>query len=163
MHWIVGNHAERSAFDAHQRRDHANTKAAAEFEHRIGVKEGLDDLAYIVDAPAIFWNQMAKFALVRAVPIGDRALKIAEIALRFGHGFDFVSDEEIYDSGGFEHRSRPDLTRFKNTEAATFDHGRTAHAEIRILGGDDDVRTTCEGRAASEAESRNDTHPRYFA
>ena len=69
MHRIVGDQAERRAFDADQRRDHAGREFGAQLQHRAGVGERRDHLAALIDAQAVLRDEVAQLLLVRRIPL----------------------------------------------------------------------------------------------
>ena len=160
MHGVIRDQSQCSALDANECGDHANAVRAPEFENRAFITQGFDDFTHIVDSPSVFGNQMTQLALIVASPILGRALEIGQITFGGRDGFDLVFDEQIDDAGGFEKRGRSDFLRVVNPESSAFDHGWSAHAKARVLSGNDDVGTACEGRTASEAESRDDADAR---
>ena len=58
---------------------------------------------------------------------------------------------------------RPDLLRLVHAETAALDHRRPAHADARVLGGDDDVAAAEQRGVAGEAVARRDAHQRHEA
>ena len=90
MHRVVGDEAERMTFDAHQRRDHAGREFRAQFEHGTRIGQRRDHLADVVDAQAVFRDQVAQCFLIGRVPFRNRTLEIGEIFLRGGDGLRFV-------------------------------------------------------------------------
>jgi len=80
---IVGDDADRAAFDAREAVIMPGPELSAEFQPRAVIGERLDHASDVVDAQTVFWNGAAKQALVRAGPIGSRALEIGgDIAWR---------------------------------------------------------------------------------
>src|SRR5207302_397309 len=59
---------------------------------------------------------------------------------------------------GHLHRHRPDLLRAEDAEAAALDHGGSAHADVRVGGGDDHVAAAQDGGVAREAAAGVDSH-----
>ena len=138
---VVGDQPERPTLNAQERRDHAHTEARAQFEHRSGVGQRIDDAADVISAQPVFRHRLPQQALIGAGPLVDPALEIGEILLRGGDAFGFVIDQNIDDAIGRLHRHRADVLGPEHAEAAAFDHRRAAHADVRGLIGDDDVAT----------------------
>src|SRR5262245_65129129 len=65
-------------------------------------------------------------------------------------------DEDVDHAVRRLNRRRPDLLRPEHPETAALDHGRTTHADVRILRRDDDVAAPEQCRIAGEAATRND-------
>ena len=76
MHGIVRDEADRPPFDTDQRGDHAEAEMAAQFQHRAGIGECLDDGAHVVNAQAILGNDGAQQALIGAYPVANFSLEI---------------------------------------------------------------------------------------
>ena len=70
VHRIVGDDADGLALDARQRGDHAGTEAPRELEHRVGVRQRFDDIAYVIDTEAVLRDCRAEQPLIRALPVG---------------------------------------------------------------------------------------------
>ena len=133
MLWIVGDQAERLALDADEGGDHADAEIAADFEHRALVGEQIDHGADVVDAQAVFRDRPPQQALVRRLPVGDRALKVRQIFLRRGRRFRLVLDQDVDDAVRRLERHRPDFGRMVDAEPAALDHRRAAHADRGVL------------------------------
>ena len=74
-----------------------------------------------------------------------------------------VGDDDVDDAVGALHVDRADLGGLEHAEAAAFDHRRSAHADVRVLGGDHDVATAEDRGIAGEAVARVDADERHRA
>jgi hypothetical protein len=158
---VVGDHAERAAFNADKCRDHPDAELRSKLENGVGVGQAVDGGAHVVDAETVLRDHVAQERLVGRAPIALRALEVGEVLLGGGDGFDLVGHRDVDDAVGHLHRHGADLGGFVHAEPAAFDHGRPAHPDVRVGGGDDDVAAAEDGSVAGEAVARVDGDERY--
>ncbi len=127
---VVRDDADRPAFDAGEGNDHALPESPANFEDTAAVGHRRDDVARVVDAETVLRDDVAKRPLIGGVPLLQRPLEVGEVLLRDGHGFGFVFDGDIDHAVGDLDVHRADVFRGEDAEAAAFDHGRAAHADV---------------------------------
>src|SRR5579871_329244 len=160
---IVGEEAKRPPFDADQGGDHRLAELGSQLEHRAFVSEQMYQLADIVDAQPVLRDDAAQPALVDGAPVGERALEVGEILLGETNRVRLVVGEDVDDAVRLLHADRPDLFGAEDAEPAALDHGRSAHADRGVLGGDNDVATAEHRRVAGEAAARGDADHRRRA
>ena len=68
MHRIVRDQPERPTLDSDQRGDHPEAEVAAQFEHRAGIGQRLDDLAHIINAQPVLRNDRCAGCAGRRTP-----------------------------------------------------------------------------------------------
>ena len=61
------------------------------------------------------------------------------------------------------HRAGADLFGLEHAQATAFDHGRTTHADVAVLRGDDHIAATQKRRVACKAAPRHHAHHRHAA
>jgi hypothetical protein len=155
---IVGEDAHRTPLHPDQSGNHSRRETRAKLEDRPGVGQYLEHAAHVIGAPPIFGDTVTEQRLVSTCPIRHRALKVGEVALCRYDGAGFVVREEVDHSVGNLDAQRADLVGSVNPQTPAFDHGRTAHSDVGIRGGDDDIATAEKGGIACEAPSRNDPY-----
>ena len=160
---IVGDQAERLAFNAHQGGDHAGGKRPAQFQHRTGIGQCLDDPAHVIDAGAFFRNAVPQLPRVRRLPVRHRALEIGQVLFGHGHRLGFIADSHIHYPVGRLHTDRPHLFRRKAPQTTAFDHGRPGHTNGGIFCGDDHIAATQQGGVTGKAATRTDAHQWHLA
>ncbi len=160
---IIGDAAERTAFDADQRGDNAGAERGAQFEHRIRVRQRVEDRAHVVAAQAVLGNRVAQVAWVFGLPGMCGALEVGQVAARGLDGGLLVVDHDIDHAIGRLHGNRPDFLGRVHAEPAAFDHGRAAHADGRAARGDDHIRAAEQRRIAGEAAAVHDADQRHLA
>ena len=163
MRRVVGQQAKRPAFDADQRGNQPRGKRAAQLQHAVGVGQGGDHLADVIHAQAVFRDQLAQLALVAALPVGQRALEIAQVLLGHLHGGGLVGHLHVDHAVGALHADWADLLGREATQAAALDHRRPGHADSRVLGGDNHVAAAEQGGVAGEAAPGHHAHQRHQA
>ena len=158
MVWVVGNDTHRPTFNAGQGCYHAQTKASTQFQDRIRIEHGMDHLTNVVDAKAVFRNDLPQMPLIGTIPFLDKTLEIAEILLG---GFDrllLVLDGNIHDAIWHLDRHGSDFFGAEHSKATAFDHGRSTHANSRIFRCNDYIATTQNNRIASKTPAGSDTY-----
>ena len=104
---------------------------------------------------------MPEQVLVGTRPLLDLPAEVREILLRHRDGRRVIVDCDVDDPVGDLCLERPDLTGLVHTEAAAFDHRRTAHRDVRAGDADDDVAAPEDGCVPGEAEPRRDPDERH--
>ena len=77
-------------------------------------------------------------------------------------GVGLVCGDDVDDSVGRVHRDRADVLGPVLSEAPAFDHGRTAHADVRLRGGEDDIADSRQSGVAGEAAAGHDGDERQL-
>ena len=160
---VVGHHADRASFDACQRRDATRPPAASQLHHRIHIAELVDDVAHVVGPQAILGHQVPQFALVVALPLVDSALEVRQVLLGGHDRLGLVFHQHIDHAVGPLHVDRADFLGTEHAQAAAFDHGGAADADVRALGRDDHVAAAQQHRVARKAATVGDAHERHQA
>ena len=134
---------------------------AAEFQHRVGIGQGLDELADVVHPQTVLGHNPAQQPLVGALPVGNRALEVGQIFPGHPDGLGLIPDCDIDHSVSHLDIQRPDLFRAEDAEAAALNHGRTAHADVGALGGNNHVTAAQNDRIAGKAAARGHSDQRH--
>ena len=124
---------------------------------RADVRDPVNDVPHIVVAQPVFRHHETQFARIRGFPGIQRALKVAKILLRHGHGFGLVAHGDIHHTVRHLHIHGPDFFRLEDAQAPALDHGRAADADVGPSGRDDDVATGQQHGIARKAPARRDT------
>ncbi len=131
---------------------------AAELQDRVGVGQGVDHLADVVDPQSVLGHQVAQQPLVGALPVGERTLEVRQVLPGHPHRLGLVRHRDVDHTVGNLHRHRPDLFRTEDPESAALDHGRSADPDVGALGGDDHVAAAEQHRVAGEAAAIGHTN-----
>ena len=158
---IVGDQAEGLAFDADQRGNQPRRELAAQLQHAAGVGQAGDDLADVVDAQAVFRDQVAQLALVCTLPVGLLALEVGQVLLGDLHRLGFVFHQHVDHPVGALHAAGADFLGLVAAQAATFDHRRAGHADAGVTGGDDHIAAAEQRGVAGEAAPGHHAHGRH--
>ena len=129
-------------------------EARPQLEHRARRRPGPSiDRAHVVDpAAGSRGSTCAQQALVGARPTSStRPWKYDRYCLATRDRLGLVGHDDVDDAVGDLHVDRADRLGREHAEPAALDHGRAAHADVRALGGDDDVAAAEEGGVAGEA------------
>ena len=127
------------------------TELATEFEHRADVEQRIDRAVHVVRPQPVDGDDVADLLVRRRLPRQGAALEIRQVLLRRRDGRGFVGHHDVDDAVGALDLDRADLGRLVQAEPATLDHRRTAHPDVRVLGGDHHVAATEDRRIAGEA------------
>ena len=130
---------------------------AADLQHGTVVEHGVDHLAHVVDAQPVLGHDVTQPALIRARPVAQPPLEVRQVLL--GHlerRRSSSRDCDVDDTVRHLDRHGPDLVGPVYAEPAAFDHGRAAHADVGVLGGDHHVAATEDDGVAGEAPSGGD-------
>ena len=161
---VVGDRRRLGALRRGQRGDHPDAELRPQLEHRAGVGQRLDDLAHVVDAQAVLGDDVAQ----------QRAGRRTSHS-RAGPGSTTGTASR---PRPLRPRRRPRCRRRRwapardigptssgceHAEPAAFDHRRAAHADVRVLGRDDDVAAAEQRGVAGEAAPRVDADQRHQA
>ena len=160
---VVGHHADRTTLDTCQRRHTARSPAAAQLHHRVDIAELVDDVAHVVGPQAILGHQVAQLPLVVALPFVDGALEVRQVLLGGHDRLGFVGHQHIDHAVGPLHVDRADFFGTEHAQAAAFDHGGAADADVRALGRDDHIAAAQQHRIARKAAAVGDAHQRHQA
>src|SRR5271165_4376762 len=163
MFGIVGDQADWAAFYADQRGDHADAELRPQLEHGVFIRQRLDHFADVVNAQAIFRNQLTQAALIGRLPAWQRALKVRKILASSLHGLHLIAHANVHHAVSGLGVYRSDLLRPEDAQSPALNHGRTAHADVRVLGGDDHVAASHQRRVARKTIARDDAHQRNLA
>lgn len=108
-------------------------------------------------------EQVTSFAAVPTIlrqvmdsPLVSQLGEVRQVALRHGDRRGVVGDREVDHAVGDLHVVGADVVGRDGTEAARFDHRRTAHTDVRSFERDDDVATAEQGGVPGEAEAARD-------
>ena len=115
----------------------------------------------VVGTPGTLGNHCAQTCLVTAVAGCRRTLEVAQQPLRHRDRFRLVGDDDVDDPVGRLHRDRADFVGVNVAEPAACDHRRSAHADRRVLSGDDQIGTPGDDRVARKAAALDDRDPRH--
>ncbi len=91
------------------------------------------------------------------------ALEVRQVLLGDLDGLGLVRDSDVDHAVGHLDLHRSNLFRSEDAEAAALDHGRAAHANVRVRGSDDDIADAEHGGVAGEAAARCDPDHRHQA
>ena len=92
---MVGDHADGTAPQPRERRDHRPAVAAAQFLNAVLVGEARNHPAHVIGASRILRHQAAQQRLVRRFARGLCRTEIAEVALGLLDGFGLVLDQDV--------------------------------------------------------------------
>ena len=115
---------------------------------------------HVVDLHPVLGDRVAEQALIRALPLVDRAVEVREVLLGDADGLRLVGDAHVDHPAGGRHVDRADLLRRDAPEATAFDHRGPRHAEVGVLGGDDDVAAPEQRRVPRERRPARDPDER---
>ena len=160
---VVGKDANGPALDSRQCGDHAGAEVGPQFEHAVRVGQRMDHGAHVVHAQAILGHQMPQRALIGCRPVLHAALEESQVLARGGDGGTLVIDEHVDHSIARQVSGRPDLLWTIDAQAATFDHGRPAHADVGGLRRDDHVGAAQQRGIAGEAAAVHHADKRHLA
>ena len=122
------------------------------------------DRAHVVAAQPVGRDDVAQQRLVGARPTSStRPWKYDRYCLATATRLGLVGDDDVDDAVGPLHLDRPDRRRLVHAEPAALDHRRAAHADVRVLGGDDDVAAAEDRGVAGEAVAGVDADERHEA
>jgi len=164
VHRVVGQHPDRPTVEAGEGGHHAGGEAGTQLKGGTDIEEALDDGVDVVGAAALGGDHVAQRQLVGrleggAVPL----LEEREIAPGGFDGRRIVGDGEVDDPVRPLHLDGADLLGRELPEAAPLDHRRAAHADVGVLGGDDDIAAAEQcgvaGEAPTEATPTSGTSP----
>ena len=128
-------------------------EAAPQLEHRDSSQSVSITRADVVDAAPVLGDQVAQDPLVRAVPVGERSLEVAEILFATSIASTSSSTSTSITPRPSEHGGGTDVLGRIDAEAAALDHRRTAHPEARVLRGDDHVASSRRRRRCRRSRS----------
>ena len=160
---VVGDQAHRAPFDARQRGVDADAEARAQQEQAALVRQPSHRRAGVVHAQAVFGHHLAQGALVGRDPVSEAALEERQVVARGRHRLRFIVGQDVDHAIGVLHAARADVLGPEHAQAAAFDHGRPAHAEVAGARGDDDVAATHQRGVAGKAAPVHDADHRHLA
>jgi hypothetical protein len=155
---VIGHEAERRALDSDKPGNHARAEAGSQFEERVAVRQGFDNLADIIGTAPIFRDQIAQQDLILRFPFPRFSLEIRDVLLGSDDGRGFVFHGDIHHAVGRLHIDRTDVARCETAQAAALDHHRPPHADVRIPRGNNDIATTQEGRITGKTVTGDNAH-----
>jgi len=121
---VVGQDADRAAFDARQRGVDADAETAAQGQHTAHVKDASDGGACVIDSHAILRHHALQRQRVGRLPLSEAALKERQVMPRRRYRFRFVSDQNINHAIAVLHAAGANLLWREHSQAAALDHGR---------------------------------------
>ena len=86
-------------------------------------------------------------------------LEVSQQPLRHRDGLGLVGDDDVDHAVGRLHRDRSDVVGLDLAEPAAGDHRGPAHADRRVLGGDDQIGAPGDDRVAGKAAALDDRDP----
>ena len=92
--------------------------------------------------------------------MGSRSLEIGKVLLGDGYRLGIVGHGNVDNAIFRLHINRANFLRPENTESAAFDHHRTAHPDVGILGGNNHITASKQGCVARKAGARYDAYYR---
>ncbi len=109
----------------------------------------------------VFRDRPTQQALIGCRPVLHWPLEIGDVFLGDLAGLCLILHADIDDAIGGLNVDRADILRAVGAEAAALDHRRAGHADIGILGGDDDVAAAEERGVACETGAGDDADQRH--
>ena len=159
---VVGDHADRRPSSRASAVIIADAEVAPQLEHGPGVEQQrrspIGRRSCGGDPPG---RRARKPVLVGARPRLDRALEVRQVLLGDRDRRGLVGNDDVDHAVRPLHLDRSDRRRFVNAEPSAFDHRRSAHADVRVLGGDHDVAAAEQRGVAGEAVAGVDADERH--
>ena len=102
MQRVVGNAAQRFAFDAQERGVYACAKASAQHQHAAGIANALDGRAAVIHAQTVLWYDIAQAQCVGGLPIFAWTCRVekTQVLLRCLYRLCFVLHQDVNDAVG---------------------------------------------------------------
>ena len=163
MQRVVGDDADGPPFNARECGVDASAKTGAQLKHAAHVGDAVNRTARVVDTQTIFRNEVAQRLLIWCHKFRHAPLEERQVVPRRRHRFKLIGHQNIDHAIDVLHIRRSDLLGLEHTKPAAFHHGRAAHADVRVLRGDDHVTAAQERRVARKTAACHHAHHRHLA
>ena len=162
MQRVVSQYANGATVDSRECRVNAFAKAGAQFQHAVPVCQTMNGCAAVICTGAVLRHYCAQGSSRRRAPVACLAGKERQIQLGGLYSSSLVVHQHVNHAIAVLHGAGANLLRLEHPQATALYHGRAAHADVAVAGGNDYIAAAQQGRIAGKAAPGHHAHHRHL-